>query len=53
MQKLMKKHNLSQLKVSEICKITQVVVSNWFSSKKNILGIKNAYFNSLYNKGYK
>jgi DNA-binding transcriptional regulator YiaG len=52
MQKLMKKYDLSQVKVSQICGITQTAVSNWFSTTKNTKGIKGAYFEMLAKKGY-
>lgn len=48
----MKKHNLSQVRVAEICGITQTAVSNWFSTFKNTKGIKNTYFEMLNKKGY-
>ena len=52
MQKIMKKYNLSQVRVAEICGITQTGVSNWFSTIKNTRGIKKTYFEILSKKGY-
>jgi DNA-binding transcriptional regulator YiaG len=52
MKKIMKKHDLSQTKIAQICGITQTGVSNWFSDNKNTKGIKTAYFEMLAKKGY-
>lgn len=52
MKKIMKKHDLSQSKLSEILEISQAGVNNWFKPKSNIRGIKKKYFDILSEKGF-
>ncbi len=52
MKKIMKKHNLTQLKISELCGLSQAGVSNWFDTCRNVKGVKKAYFEMLAKKGY-
>jgi len=53
MVKLMKKHDLSQNKVSALIGVSQAVVSYWVKSKSRAQGIKKKYFDVLLAKGYK
>jgi DNA-binding transcriptional regulator YiaG len=52
MVKIMKKHKLSQLKLSEILEISQAGVNNWMKPNSNVKGIKKKYFDMLAKKGF-
>lgn len=53
MEKLMKKHKLTQVKVADICGISQSGVNNWFNPRTCVRGIKKKYFDIMVSKGYK
>lgn len=48
----MKKHSLTQLRIAELCGLSQAGVSNWFDTRRNTKGVKQAYFEKLAKKGY-
>lgn len=52
MIKIMKKHSLTQLRIAELCGLSQAGVSNWFDTRRNTKGVKQAYFEKLAKKGY-
>jgi DNA-binding transcriptional regulator YiaG len=52
MKKIMKKYDLSQVKVAKICGLSQPGVSEWFRTNKNTKGVKKDYFEILAKKGY-
>lgn len=52
MAKIMKKHKLSQVKLSEILGMSQAGVNNWFKPRTSVKGIKKKYFDILSKKGF-
>lgn len=52
--KIMKKHKLSQLKLSKIIGVSQAAISNWVKPRSpNVNGVKKKYFDVLEAKGFK
>lgn len=53
MRKIMKKNNLTQMKLAEIIGISQGTVQGWFTASRNLKGrIKKIYFEILKSRGY-